>query len=199
METYSDAQLIAAYRGGQTSAFDFLMHRYVKPLYGFVYRMLGNAHDAEEIVQEAFVRVWKHLHQFDPQKSFKAWLFSIAKNATLDFIKKKKTIPFSHFERDADDFSLINEIPDYAPMPSELIEKMESTEYLERIVSRLPVVDRETLLLRYTYDCTFQEISDIVHEPLHTVKSRHRRALIKLRALLEEGSDDTHYAPKQKQ
>lgn len=199
METYSDAELIVAYRDGEETAFDFLVQRYVKPLYGFVYRMLGNAHDSEEIVQETFVKVWKHLNRFDAQKSFKAWLFSIAKNTTLDFIKKKKTIPFSHFERDGDDLSFLDEIPDEAPLPSAIMERMEDAQYLNRVVAHLPLLDQEALLLRYTYDCTFQEISDIVHEPLDTVKSRHRRALIKLSALLEKESEQSNNAPKLKE
>lgn len=199
MEAYSDAQLILAYRGGEIPAFDFLMNRYVKPLYGFVYRMLGNAHDAEEIVQETFVKVWKHISRFDEQRSFKAWLFSIAKNATLDFIKKKKTIPFSHFEREGQDISPLEEIADETPLPSVLMEKMENAEYLQRIVATLPPLDQETLVLRYTYDCTFQEIADIVREPMDTVKSRHRRALVKLKQSLERGLDNTHFALKQEE
>ena len=76
-------------------AFAVIVERYVSSIYKFSYRYVRNGPDAEYIAQETFLRAWKSLKKFDQSKNFKTWIFAIAKNASLDLLKKKKPMPFS--------------------------------------------------------------------------------------------------------
>ena len=90
-----DQDLISKYLAGDEKSLEILIEQYLKPIYSFVYRYTGSASNAEDITQDVFVRVWKNLKKFDQNKSFKTWIFSIAKNAAIDWLRKKKTISLS--------------------------------------------------------------------------------------------------------
>ena len=94
-EPLEDKKLIQQYLKGDSKSLDFLIAKYLKMIYSFVYKNVGSQSDAEDITQEVFVKVWKNLKKFDQKKSFKPWIFQIAKNTSIDFLRKRKTIPFS--------------------------------------------------------------------------------------------------------
>jgi len=94
MQNYTDEQLVASHLKGDGEALEILVSRYLKSIYSFAYRHIGNIHDAEDITQEVFVKVLRHLKKFDHDKSFKTWIFKITQNTSIDFFRKKKTIPF---------------------------------------------------------------------------------------------------------
>src|SRR3989338_2675571 len=177
---YSDNKLIGGYLAGDERALELLIQRYLKPVYGFVYRYAGNAQDAEDITQEVFLRVWRNLKRFDGEKSFKTWIFSIAKNASPDFIKKKKTLAFSDFsarggsafggENEDGSNSLIDTLRDFSPLPLQLSELSEIRRVLENAKEKLLPKYSMVLSLRYNDDLTFREIAESLGEPLHTVK-----------------------------
>ncbi len=179
-----DEQLIMDYRKGDEASLEFLIRRYLKPIYRFVYRYTGNARDAEDATQEVFVKAWRNLKKFDQSKSFKAWIFSIAKNTALDFLKKKKAIPFSEFENEEGENMIIETLADPSPLPHELLEKAGMAYILNSAMEKLSPKYRMVLFPRYTDGVRFREIAESLGEPLHTIKSRHRRALIKLKELL---------------
>ena len=178
--------LIEDYFNGDPRAFEALICLYLTPIYNLVYRYAGDAASAEDITQEVFVKVWKNLKRFDRGKSFKTWAFAIAKNTAFDFLKKKKAIPFSSFDTDAGENVIIDTLADPAFLPPELFARKELAQILERALLTLAPKYREVLLLRYFEHFTFQEIADILKEPLDTVKSRSRRALIILRKSLHQ-------------
>ena len=91
----SDEQLVWDYLKSDEKSLELLIRRYLKPIYSFVYRYVGKAHDADDVTQDVFVKVWRNLKKFDREKSFKTWIFAIAKNTAFDHLKKKKAIPFS--------------------------------------------------------------------------------------------------------
>jgi RNA polymerase sigma-70 factor (ECF subfamily) len=209
MEDRFDAQLIKDYLKGDKKSLEILIQRYLKPIYSFVYRYTGEANEAEDITQEVFVRVWQNLKKFSPRKnrsygknlrgeqggSFKTWIFSIAKNASIDFFRKsrsvfggKKSVPFSEFENEAGGNALIDRLIDPAPLAPELLERTGAGYILASVLDKLSPKYRMVLFLRYNDHFTFREIADSLGEPLHTIKSRHRRALILLRKLLAESS-----------
>ncbi len=192
MQDYSDERLITDYLKGDEKSLEILIKRYLKPIYSFVYRHMGNFEEAENITQEVFVRVWRNLKKsplslskgFNPKKgNFKTWIFSIARNASIDWLKKKKTIPFSKFDTD-DGNILVNTLIDSAPSPQELLEKVNIAQILAPAMEKLPPEYRKVLFLRYNDDFTFQEIAKIFGESLNTIKSRHRRALAQLKKFL---------------
>lgn len=185
MQDHSDLQLIVDYLKGDEKSLEIMIGRYLKPIYSFIYRYVGNAQDAEDITQETFVKVWKNFHKFNPNKSFKNWIFSIAKNSCIDFLKKKKTIPFSEFDTGDGGNIITDTLTDSSSLPQELLEKVDIAKTLNLAMEKISPKYRMILFLRYNDHFTFREIAESLGEPLNTVKSRHRRALVKLKELLD--------------
>jgi len=184
MKAYTDEQLVIDYLRGDAESLEILIKRYLKPIYSFTFRFVGDSQEAEDITQEVFVKTWRNLKKFNKNKSFKTWIFHIAKNTSLDFLKKKRTIPFSDFENEEGENKLIETLVDLAPLPDELFERADITEMLNMAMNQLAPKYRMVLFLRYNDHFTFREIAEILAEPLNTIKSRHQRALIKLKRLL---------------
>jgi len=184
MSEHTDEQLVVNYLKGEKDDFEVLVRKYLKPIFGFVYHYLGNAADTEDVTQEVFLRVWKNIKKFDPEKSFKTWIFSIAKNAALDFIKKKKTIPFSNFTDEAGDNIILETLSDPAPLPDELFDQQNLAEVLDKSLEKISPKYRTVLYLYYINQFNFREIAESLNEPINTIKSRHRRALVALREVL---------------
>lgn len=180
----SDKQLIINYLKGDEESLGILVKRYLRPIYSFVYRFVGDNHNAEDITQEIFIKVWRNLKKFDKNKSFKTWIFSIAKNASIDWLRKKKTVPFSNFENTEGENTLTKTLADPAPLPDKLLERASVGEMLNIVMKQLSPQYCMVLFLRYNDHFTFREIAEALGEPLHTIKSRHRRALIILKKLL---------------
>ncbi len=180
----SDPKLIADYLAGNEKSLEILIKRYLKSIYGFVYRYVGNFQDAEDITQEVFVKVWRNLKKFDRSKSFKIWIFHIAKNTAFDFLKKKKTIPFSDFEKEKGENIFTGTLADKNPLPDELFKKAGIAEMISVAINQLAPKYRMVLSARYNSQFTFREIAENLNEPLNTVKSRYRRALIMVKKLI---------------
>lgn len=184
MESYYDEQLVVDYLKGNKEALEILIKRYLKPVYNFSFRFIGNSQEAEDITQEIFIKVWRNLKKFDQNKKFKTWIFSIAKNTCLDCQKKKRTIPFSELKYIDDSKSFVENIPDTHFLPNELLERIDLTNFLNKVLEKLSPKYRMVLLLRYNDHFTFQEIADALEESINTVKSRYRRGIVLLRKLL---------------
>lgn len=195
MPNQSDNQLINNYLKGEAASLEILVKKYLKPIYGFVYRYTGSTQDAQDLAQEVFVKMWKNLKKFDRQRNFKTWIFSIAKNTSIDFIRKsqsasggKKVLPFSALENDEDGNSFADALVDPALLPDELFKRKDIAQALSSVMEKLTPKYRLVLLLRYNDHFTFREIAESLNEPLNTIKSRHRRSLIILKRLLNEFS-----------
>lgn len=180
----SDSQLIADYLGGGEKSLEVLFGYYLKPIYSFTYRYVGGGQDAEDVTQDVFVKVWRHIKRFDQSKSFKTWIFAIAKNTAIDFLKKRKAIPFSEFENDEGENMITETLADPSPLPQELLEKAGMAQMLNSAMEKLSPKYRMVLFLRYNDHFNFREIAESLGEPLNTITSRHRRALVMLKKLL---------------
>jgi len=183
----SDADLVRSVLSGDEESFTLLLDRHVAGVYSFVYRYLGNADDANDITQETFVRSWKHIKKFDTSRNFKTWIFAIARNASLDFIKKKKSVLFSKIEEGEQSLDAFLapyvESPD---LPSEVLARNDAKQQLEAALAKIPAGYRMVLSLRYREGLKFREIAEVLAEPIDTVKSKHRRGLALLRAAFGE-------------
>ncbi len=177
---YTDEQLAEDSLRGHEPAFAELVSRYVKPLYRFVLQFVHDQDTAEDLVQETFVKAWKHLSRFDRTKKFKTWIFTIAKRTTYDFLKKKKTLSFVLFADEEGKNVLENE-PDQLPSAEDILDQETTAEQLAAAVGLLTPTYRTLLLLRYQEDFSLAEIAEILHEPYNTIKSRHQRALKSLK------------------
>ena len=183
-EILSDKKLIEHYLRGDEESLEFLVRRYLRPIYSFIYRSVGNISTAEDITQEVFVRVWKNLKKFNPKKDFKPWLFQIARNASIDSLRKKKSFPFSQFENLEGQNILFRTL---ASSPARLIEKISDKRVLAAILRDLPAEERKIIILRYFEGLSFKQIAHTFGEPINTIKSRHRRIIERLREANQEG------------
>jgi len=179
----TDQQLVADYLDGEEKALDELISRYLKAVYNFIYRITNSFEEAEDIAQETFLKTWKNLKKYNQEENFKTWLFTITRNTTIDWLRKKKDIKLSDFEDYEGENVLTNTLADKNPLPNELAIKSEQKRKLDKVLSKMPVIYREVLLLHYYEDLTFDEIGKILGKPLNTVKSQHHRALSAIKKL----------------
>jgi len=187
MKKQNDLWLIQRYLKGDEQSLGILIKSYLGPIYSFVSRYINNSgQDSEDITQDVFVKVWKHIKRFDQSKSFKTWIFEIAKNTAIDFMKKKKMVLFSNFEDEQGENFIEQNIPDFAPIASEILERKESGEIVKEAIMSLPNQYRTTIFLRYNDHFTFKEIAESLGESINTIKSRHRRALAMLKIRLKD-------------
>lgn len=178
--TETDEQLVADSLSGDEAAFVALLDRYLKPLYGFVFQLVRDEAVAEDVVQETFIKAWKHLGRFDQGKSFKTWIFAIAKNTAYDALKKKKTLPFSLFRNEAGE-NVLENIPDGAPSPETILDRATTALELEEKLATLSLPYQTLLRLHYQQGFSLHEVAEIFGDPYNTIKSRHKRALARLR------------------
>jgi RNA polymerase sigma-70 factor (ECF subfamily) len=180
-----DVSLVAAFLKGDGDSFAALVDRHMPLVYKFVYRYAGNADAANDIVQDVFIKVWKNIKKFDRQKNFKTWLLTIAKNTALDAVKKKKAVLFSKIEEGENDLdAFLSPYVEGPDLPDELLQRKQNKSELDRVLAELSPSYRSVLLLRYTEHLKFREIADTLQEPIDTIKSKHRRALLQLKKLL---------------
>ncbi|MFA6324863.1 MAG: RNA polymerase sigma factor [Candidatus Paceibacterota bacterium] len=186
----NDEQIITEYlSSNKEEVFRFLLNKYDKHAYNFVRQMVVNNNDAEDITQEVFIKIWKNLKKYKNGQNFKTWFFTIAKNTTIDFLRKKKSIVFSDLESktneigEGDSFDFSETIESNELLPDEIIQKIQDREYLNKLLSQISTIYKTILLLHYQEEMTFEEIGKILDKPLNTVKSYHRRAIIKLREI----------------
>jgi RNA polymerase sigma-70 factor (ECF subfamily) len=188
----TDAELAHEVAAGNEAALDTLLNRFVGALYNFAYRLVSNKEDAEDIVQETFVKVWRSIGSYRHSYHFKQWLFTIARNTAIDHLRKRKNLAFSDFENSEGENALIDNLSDPGPLPDEVVAAAETAHMLESLLEKLSPLYREVLILRYHHEFTFEEIAGILKKPVDTVKSQHRRGIIALRALF----NDLPHAPK---
>ena len=180
-----DKKLIEEYLDGDDSAFSKLLDLYLKPAYNFLYRFTGDAAITDDLTQETFIKVWKNLKRFDQSKNFKTWLFTIAKNTAFDYLKKKKTIPFSNFTDDQGNNYLEN-VGEESSLPDELLERKDLARELDKQLKKLSKQYELILVMRYKDDFSLFEIAEILGLPYNTIKSQHARALAGFKKILEQ-------------
>jgi RNA polymerase sigma-70 factor (ECF subfamily) len=179
LKTLDDAALVAEYLGGRRRAFHELADRYHLRLLNFIYRTIGDRDRAEDLVQETFVRVYRHLHRFDPTKKFSTWIYTIASNLAKNELRNRSRNPMVLFQAikknwEADHRPLQWEDNSYSP--DDLYRKRHLREQVEKAVAELPEHHRVVFVLREMEGKTYEEISEITGVTLGTVKSRLNRA-----------------------
>jgi RNA polymerase sigma-70 factor (ECF subfamily) len=179
LDRLDDAELVERYLTGERFAFQELVERYQERLLNFIYRSIGDRDRAEDLVQETFVRVYRHLHRFDPTKKFSTWIYTIASNLAKNELRNRSRNPMVLFQAikknwEADHRPLQWEDTTYAP--DDLFRKRHLREKVEKAVEELPEHHRVVFVLREMEGKTYEEISDITGVTLGTVKSRLNRA-----------------------
>lgn len=178
----SDEQLLSDYRNGDKGAFAALVNRYQRELYHFLVRFLGNRASAEDIFQETFLQVHQSAEQFDLQRRFRPWLFTIAANKARDLIRSQARRPTNPLQAsispgDNESGEFIDLMQSTGDLPSEPMEKRELQQLVHDTVTSMPEHLREILLLSYFHQFPYKQISEILDIPLGTVKSRLHAAV----------------------
>ena len=171
-------RLIAAHLRGDPRAFEGLVARYQIRLLNFIYRMIGDRERAEDLVQEAFLRVHRHLDRFDPARKFSTWLYTIASNLAKNELRNRSRSPlvlFQHFRQRQNDQES-RPLEDVHSRPDDLYANRQLSELVDRTVARLAARHREVFVLRELEGKSYEEIAEIIECNLGTVKSRLNRA-----------------------
>lgn len=187
----NEQEKIELCQSGNSEAFSFLVEKYKNLIYQLALRMTGNFHDSEDIAQEAFLRAYRSLHQYNPNYSFSSWLYKIALNIIRDRMRKKDfAIPFSVQQPDriheeignplfpGDDSLTVN--------PEEWQVKQESKQDLQTAINSLPPSHREIIILRHMQNLSYHEIARVLNISTNLVKVRLHRARVQLRDFLEK-------------
>jgi RNA polymerase sigma-70 factor (ECF subfamily) len=179
LEERSDSQVVQAFLDGDERAFGELVRRYDNRLLNFVYRTVGDRERAQDLVQETFVRVYRHLARFDQSKKFSTWVYTIASNLAKNELRNRSRNPLVLFQTikknwEADHRPL--EWEDNTYRPDDLYRNRHLKELVDNAVSQLTEHHRIVFVLREMQGKTYEEISEITGVNLGTVKSRLNRA-----------------------
>ncbi|HXY19533.1 MAG TPA: sigma-70 family RNA polymerase sigma factor [Gemmatimonadales bacterium] len=187
-----DGQVVQAFLEGNDRAFDELVSRYQVRLLNFVYRTVGDRERAEDLVQEVFIRIYRHLHRFDQTKKFSTWAYTIASNLAKNELRNRSRNPLVLFQTikrhwEADHRPL--QFEDSSSRPDDLFRKRHLRELVEQSVSQLPEHHRVVFVLRELEGKTYEEIAEITGCNLGTVKSRLNRARNNFAAIIQPHLD----------
>ncbi len=184
-ETSDDVLVRQALTGNQ-EAFEALVSRYKKALFGLIYHYVRDYHEAYDVLQQVWLQLYLSLATLRPKKQIQPWLFTVARNCSLDVLRRKRLPSFSEVEtgHEEGEAPSWNAIPDSSPVPEELAERRELQQAIQRAIQALPHRYRSVVLLYYTDQLTFSEIGQTLNMPDSTVKTRFYRAKPLLRAVL---------------
>ncbi len=176
------------------TAFEELVDLYSSRLYGFLYRLTGCREDADDLVQEVFVRLVQRIDRYVHDGRFEAWLFRIATNLARDRVRRlKRSAPTSSGDlpqagqADRDGASMWEHLADVSvPPPDAPMILDEDVDRLQEALAQLPAAEREVIMLRHHTDMTFVQIAEAMGTPLGTALARSHRALAKLREFMEQ-------------
>jgi RNA polymerase sigma-70 factor (ECF subfamily) len=196
----TDEELVARFRdGADMGVFKILVRRYQNRVYSMAMRTLGNNEEAEEVVQETFLKVHQSLDKYRQNALFSSWLFRIAHNQCMDVMRMKKRrldsqmVPFdpqlggSSGDDAGSDVGreTVVQLADRGPDPAQSLDIREQSQIVEESLGRLPEAQRMVLILHDMQGLSYQQIAEIVGTSIGTVRSRLHYGRIKLRELLE--------------
>ena len=181
----SDAVAVAQAREGDPEAFGMLVERHSLRLFQLVYRMTGNEQDAEDVVQETFLRAYKQLTRFESRAGFGTWLHRIAANCSLDLLRKRKRRDekVETVELESEDPLLT--LSSQAPAPDDQAFHLEVRQQVEAVMEQLTAMERAAFVLRHFEGKSIEEIGSALGTGPNATKQSIFRAVQKLRRALE--------------
>ncbi|HYG59535.1 MAG TPA: sigma-70 family RNA polymerase sigma factor [Symbiobacteriaceae bacterium] len=167
-------------QAGDKNAFAVLVRQYQTQVLGLCLRMTGNREDAADVAQQTFVQAFRHLVQYDPDQPFRPWLFRIATNECVNFLRRHKRAPLP---ADSETLEAVSDPADGAPA---LVDLAEDRERVRTAVAQLPLQYRQVVVAYYFQELSYQEIARQTGLPIGTVGTLLHRAKQQLRKLLTE-------------
>jgi RNA polymerase sigma-70 factor (ECF subfamily) len=185
---FTDAVAVQEVREGNPDAFRVLVERHSRSIFRLAYRMTGSEQDAEDMVQETFLRAYKQLHHFDGRAGFGTWLYRIAANCSLDFIRARKKRQENHTPFDPTDEAapdIVTQQPAHDPSPERLAHSSEMARILGPAMDELSEMERSAFVLRHYEGLGMEEIGRALGVQPNAAKHSVFRAVQKLRRALE--------------
>lgn len=183
----NEALLLKKIKDGDVASFELLIKDYQVYAYNIAYRMMGNEEDAKDAAQEALIKVYKSIQKFKETSSFSTWLYRIVMNTCKDELKKHKEKVLSlDREMETDDGTMSREIGDESLNPSKIVERNEVSHVVQEAINTLPDANKMVIVLRDIQGLSYEEISQVIKEPVGTVKSRISRGRNQLKKILIE-------------
>ena len=180
-----DVNLVHRTLAGDQQAFTSLVEKYKDSVFNVAYRMLGNATEAEDVAQEAFVRAYTQLHTYKDTHRFSTWLLSIASHLAIDQLRRRRFLALP-----LENVPFLEWIADLSLGPEDAALAVEASDEMQRILSALPPKYRAVLVLRYWHDLSYEEIADVLKLTAPLVKARlHRARELVARAMKAQGLD----------
>lgn len=179
LKLMDDSGVVTTFLGGEERAFEELVVRYQTRLLNFIYRTVGDRERAEDLVQEVFIRVYRHLHRFDRSKKFSTWVYTIASNLAKNELRNRSRNPlvlFQTVKKNWQDEDRPLEFEDSTTRPDDMFRKRHLRQVVEESVAKLPEHHRDVFILRELEGKSYEEIAEITGCNLGTVKSRLNRA-----------------------
>lgn len=185
-----DSAVVSAFLGGEERAFQELVDRYQTRLLNFIYRTIGDRERSEDLVQEVFIRVYRHLHRFDRSKKFSTWIYTIASNLAKNELRNRSRNPlvlFQAIRKNWQDDDRPLQFEDHTTRPDDMYRKRHLRDLVEQSVERLPEHHRQVFVLRELEGKSYEEIAEITSCNLGTVKSRLNRARNAFASIISPG------------
>jgi len=184
--TPTDEELVRQVLAGDRERFADLVRRYQAKLVNYLYRLVRNSDDAQDLAQEVFVRVYQALDRFDPQYRFSTWLFRVGQNAAIDQIRRRRfrMVPIGRSGDEREEGGRELELAAEGPSALDGMEAAERDREVRRAIDGLPWEYRELIVLRHYGELAYDEIAQVKGMPLGTVKNKLFRARQMLKRLL---------------
>jgi RNA polymerase sigma-70 factor (ECF subfamily) len=184
--TATDESLFSQVQRGDMHAFDMIVSRYKTRLYNCIFRLVGNPEMAEDLVQETFLRVYRNRNNYQATSNFSTWIYTIALNLARSELRKRKRRQFFSLNSSANEDSNTEgfDLPDPGADPAEYLEQTELGKAIGHAIKQLPIKYRMVIVLRDIEELSYEQISEIMHCPTGTIKSRVNRARLRLQEML---------------
>lgn len=187
-----DEELIAGFKNGDRESFVQIVRRYQTVLINFFYHLCYDQGTSEDLAQEVFVRLYKHLATYEPQAKFTSFLFRIAKNLWIDKVRRQHAGDHKEVSLEAPlgggmegDSTISSRVASDIETPQEYMLRDEMRETLRKALERLPEEHRMVVILSEIHDMRYEEIGEILQIPVGTVKSRMHHAIERLKEILK--------------
>jgi RNA polymerase sigma-70 factor (ECF subfamily) len=185
----SDAELVVACQTKNKAAFEVLVKRYQRNVYGLLYQLAPDWHDSSDLAQEVFIRIWRSIHTLRNPRAFRSWLHQLVTNLFYDELRKRPknaTISLDEsLKSDESDENNTRDIADHSAMPDELTERRELSDLINKAIDKLPDQFRRVIVLRELDGLSYDEIAALTESEIGTVKSRIARARAKVQDMLQ--------------
>ncbi|MCK4935410.1 MAG: sigma-70 family RNA polymerase sigma factor [Elusimicrobiales bacterium] len=184
--TVTDAELIKAYKKGDTQALEKIMEKYKTPIYSYLLKMVGNRDSANDLFQEIFLKFIKNIQSYNEEKKFANWIYTVAHNTVMDSFRKNKNRYIESLDQiKGEDFKSVAEtIASKDLSPENILIKTEISGKIEKAFEILSDEQREVFIMRHYWGLSFKEIAEILKVPIGTALARMSRALGKLKVEL---------------